>query len=103
MADALRVHGGDVKIAVLRLQEFTALPLHGQEKPLNAHGKAQGRLMLPPQLLNEPIISAAAAHCALGADVGGDKLKHSLGVVIQSPDNLGIDAEIDAHIPQIAL
>ena len=57
----------------------------------------------PAQLLDQAVVSAAAADSALCADAVGDEFKHGFGVVIQTAHDGGVDGIGNAGAGEIAL
>ena len=89
-------HGGDVDVAGVQGREVAALRHHGGKKPLQPHGEADALGGVPPQLLDEAAIpAAAAADQPLPAGGGVDHLKDGAGVVVQPPDDGGLHPEGD--------
>lgn len=58
-------------------------------------GKAQGRQLRTAQFLGQAVVAAAAADCRLGAQGVGDEFEYRAGVIIQAPDDPGIDLKRD--------
>ena len=54
-------------------------------------------------MFDQTVIPAAAADSALCTDVSGDEFENSLGVIIQTADDLRVDAVVDVQGFQVFL
>ena len=58
--------------------------------------------MLSAELLDQSVVTSAAADSALSADAVGDKLKNGLGVVVKSADDFGIYGVLNACAVEVS-
>ena len=59
--------------------------------------------MSAAELLDQAVVSAAAANGALSADAVGDELKNGFGVIVQSAHDGGVDGVFNAGAVKVFL
>ena len=81
---------GFVTAAVAIVLLVVNLGFRNHEKPFNAHGEAEGGLVVSAEAFQKAVVPSAAAYSALSADITGDKLKNGLIVIVKATDNAGV-------------
>lgn len=89
--------GGEEQIQPLRLFKVRPALLHEQQQPLHAKAEADAGARGAAELLDQPVVPAAAADGALRADALGKDLEHGPGIVIQPAHERGGELVAHAH------